>query len=215
MLTDLLEQITDSLVEGKPDVTLELTHRALAAGIEPLRIIDDGLMPGMHIVGEKYSAGEFFLPNLIVSASGMKQAIAALEPELQRRRQQVRSLGKVVIGTVRGDIHEIGKSLVATMLAANGFEVHDLGVDVPIDKFVEAVRQTGADLVGLSALLTTTMSGQKAVIQALQAAGLRDGVRVMVGGAPVTEKWATDIGADGHAPDAVAAVALAARLMSR
>ena len=144
----------------------------------------------------------------------MKQAMAVLEPELKARRQQLKSAGGVVIGTVRGDIHEIGKSLVATMLAANGFEVHDLGVDVPVEKFVDTVQQTGAILVGLSALLTTTMSGQKTVIEALKAAGLRDRVRVMVGGAPVTQKWAHDIGADGYAQDAVAAVDLATRLVA-
>ena len=212
MSTELLNQIAASLVEGDPDATVEATRRALAAGIEPLAIIDGGLVPGMRIVGEKYSSGEFFLPNLIVAASGMKQAMDVLEPELKARRQQLKSAGGVVIGTVRGDIHEIGKSLVATMLAANGFEVHDLGVDVPTERFVETVRQTGASLVGLSALLTTTMGGQKTVIEALSQAGLRDQVKVMVGGAPVTDRWATDIGADGYAQDAVSAVALATRL---
>jgi corrinoid protein of di/trimethylamine methyltransferase len=167
----------------------------------------------MRIVGDKYASGEYFLPNLIVSASGMKQAMALLEPELKARRQELKSAGTVVIGTVRGDIHEIGKSLVATMLAANGFEVHDLGVDVPVDAFVSRVRDAGANLVGLSALLTTTMHGQKDVIEALAKAGLRGQVKVMVGGAPVTKKWADDIGADGWAQDAVAAVDLASRLV--
>jgi len=212
MSSELLAQITASLVAGDPDGTVEGTRQALAAGVEPLVIIENGLVPGMRIVGDKYSTGEYFLPNLIVSASGMKQAMAVLEPELKARRQQVRSAGGVVIGTVRGDIHEIGKSLVATMLAANGFEVHDLGVDVAADRFVETVRRTGAGLVGLSALLTTTMNGQKAVIDALEQAGLRDRVKVMVGGAPVTQKYANDIGADGWAQDAVAAVDLATRL---
>jgi corrinoid protein of di/trimethylamine methyltransferase len=212
MSSDLLAQITASLVAGDPDATVEGTRQALQAGLEPLAIIEDGLVPGMRIVGDKYSTGEYFLPNLIVSASGMKQAMAVLEPELKARRQQVKSAGGVVIGTVRGDIHEIGKSLVATMLAANGFEVHDLGVDVPIEQFVDTVRPTGAGLVGLSALLTTTMNGQKAVIQALEQAGLRGRVKVMVGGAPVTQKYADEIGADGWAQDAVAAVDLATKL---
>jgi methylmalonyl-CoA mutase cobalamin-binding domain/chain len=135
-------------------------------------------------------------------------------PELKARRQHLTSSGTVVIGTVRGDIHEIGKSLVATMLAANGFEVHDLGVDVPTDAFVARVKEAGANLVGLSALLTTTMHGQKDVIDALTKAGLRAQVKVMVGGAPVTRKWADDIGADGWAQDAVAAVDLATRLVA-
>ena len=214
MSSELLAQIVASLVAGDPDATVDGTRQALAAGIEPLAIIDGGLVPGMRIVGEKYSTGEYFLPNLIVSASGMKQAMAILVPELKARRQHLTSSGTVVIGTVRGDIHEIGKSLVATMLAANGFEVHDLGVDVPTDAFVARVKEAGANLVGLSALLTTTMHGQKDVIDALTKAGLRAQVKVMVGGAPVTRKWADDIGADGWAQDAVAAVDLATRLVA-
>ena len=214
MCSELLAQIVASLVAGDPDATVDGTRQALAAGIEPLAIIDGGLVPGMRIVGEKYSTGEYFLPNLIVSASGMKQAMAILVPELKARRQHLTSSGTVVIGTVRGDIHEIGKSLVVTMLAANGFEVHDLGVDVPTDAFVARVKEAGANLVGLSALLTTTMHGQKDVIDALTKAGLRAQVKVMVGGAPVTRKWADDIGADGWAQDAVAAVDLATRLVA-
>jgi corrinoid protein of di/trimethylamine methyltransferase len=215
MSTERLAEITASLIAGDPDGTVEGTRRALAAGVEPLAIIEGGLVPGMRVVGEKYATGEYFLPNLIVSASGMKQAMALLEPELKARRQEIKSSGTVVIGTVRGDIHEIGKSLVATMLTANGFEVHDLGVDVSADAFVARVRETGANLVGLSALLTTTMHGQKDVIQRLEAAGLRQQVKVMVGGAPVNQKWADEIGADGWAQDAVAAVDLATRLAVR
>src|SRR5512136_2978634 len=150
MSTDLLAQITASLVAGDPDAVVDGTRKALAAGLEPLAIIDGGLVPGMRIVGEKYSTGEYFLPNLIVSASGMKQAMQLLEPELKARRQTPKSAGTVVIGTVKGDIHEIGKSLVATMLSANGFTVHDLGVDVPTEKFVRTVQETNATLVGLS-----------------------------------------------------------------
>ena len=152
MSTELLAQITNSLVDGDPDATVAGTKQAIAAGLEPLAIIEGGLVPGMRIVGDKYASGEYFLPNLIVSASGMKQAMALLAPELKARRQELKSAGTVVIGTVRGDIHEIGKSLVATMLAANGFEVHDLGVDVSVDAFVSRVRDAGANLVGLSAL---------------------------------------------------------------
>ena len=212
MTSDLLSQITASLVDGDPDRTVSATKQALAAGIEPLAIINNGLVPGMRIVGEKFSCGEYFLPNLIVSANGMKQAMELLEPELRSRKQALASPGTVVIGTVQGDIHEIGKSLVATMLSANGFEVHDLGVDVPVDKFIDAVRATGANLVGLSSLLTTTMVVQRKVIEALAAAGLRGRVKVLVGGAPVSRKWAEEIGADGYAEDAVDAVSLAVRL---
>jgi len=213
MSRDLLEKITTSIVDGEPDLTVDITGQALAAGVEPMAIIDEGLLPGMQIVGQKFSDGEFFLPNLIVAAMGMKRAMARLEPELRSRHQTVKTAGTIVIGTVQGDIHEIGKTLVATMLSANGFDVHDLGVDVPAEQFVAKIRETGATIVGLSALLTTTMTMQRSIIEVLQAAGLRDRVKVMVGGAPISRQWADEIGADGYAEDAVGAVHLAARLM--
>ncbi len=212
MANNLLERITASIVEGEPDLAVEMTEQALAAGVEPMTILDDGLLPGMRVVGQKFSDGEYFLPNLIVAAMGMKRAMARLEPELKSRHQAVKATGTVVIGTVQGDIHEIGKSLVATMLGANGFDVHDLGVDVSADRFVAKVRETGATIVGLSALLTTTMTMQKTIIDALRAAGLKDRVKVMVGGAPVSRQWADEIGADGYAEDAVGAVQLASKL---
>ncbi len=212
MSSDILSRITSSLVDGDPDLTVAATNEALGAGIEPLVIIDSGLVPGMKIVGEKFSCGEYFLPNLIVSADAMRQAMQLLEPQLRARRQAIKSPGTVVIGTVQGDIHEIGKSLVATMLSANGFAVHDLGVDVPIEKFLSTVRETGANIVGLSSLLTTTMLVQKKVIEALSSDGLRRQVKVMVGGAPVSRQWAEEIGADGYAEDAVGAIDLALRL---
>ncbi len=215
MSRQLLEKITTSIVDGEPDATVETTEQALAAGLEPMTILDEGLVPGMKIVGQKFSDGEYFLPNLIVAAAGMKRAMAALEPELRARHQALKAAGTVVIGTVQGDIHEIGKTLVATMLSANGFEVHDLGVDVPVEQFVEKARETGAQIVGLSALLTTTMTVQRSVVDALRAAGLRERVKVMVGGAPVSRQWADEIGADGFAEDAVGAVQLAARLVGQ
>jgi corrinoid protein of di/trimethylamine methyltransferase len=214
MSQDLLAHISNSLIEGDADRTVSATQEALAAGIEPLAIIDRSLVPAMRIVGERFSCGEYFLPNLILSAHGMKRAMQLLEPELRARRQAVQSQGTVVIGTVHGDIHEIGKSLVATMLSAHGFEVHDLGVDVPVEKFIGTVSATGAHILGLSALLTTTMSVQKKVIEALADAGLRAQVKVMVGGAPVSHRWAQEIGADGYAEDAVDAVELAKRLVT-
>jgi 5-methyltetrahydrofolate--homocysteine methyltransferase len=192
---------------------VDLTRQALAAGLEPLAILNQGLMPGMQVVGEKFASGEYFLPHLVVAASGMQGAMALLEPALRARQQAVQKAGTVVIGTVRGDIHEIGKSLVATMLSASGFQVVDLGVDVPTEAFVAKVQETQADIVGLSALLTTTMAVQREVIEALKAAGLRERVRVMVGGAPVNQEWAEAIGADGYAEDAVGAVELAKRLL--
>jgi corrinoid protein of di/trimethylamine methyltransferase len=215
MSTALLAQIASSLVEGDPDATVAGVKAAIAAGVAPMAIIDGALVIGMRTVGDKYASGEYFLPNLIVSANGMKQAMALLEPELKARRESIKPAGTVVIGTVRGDIHEIGKSLVATMLSANGFEVHDLGVDVPVDAFIARVKETHANLVGLSALLTTTMHGQKDVIEALTKAGLRSQVKVMVGGAPVSRTWADGIGADGWAQDAVSAVDLATKLVAQ
>jgi corrinoid protein of di/trimethylamine methyltransferase len=214
MQNEILAKLTQSLVDGDPDACVELTHEALAGGVEPMAIIREGLMPGMNVVGEKFGCGEYYLPDLIIAADGMQQAMALLEPELRARQQTVESAGTMVIGTVKGDIHEIGKSLVGTMLSANGFKVHDLGVDVPTEKFVDKVRETGANLVGLSALLTTTMTVQKQVIDALSAAGLRQQVKVMVGGAPVTRSWAEEIGADGYAEDAMSAVTMARQLVA-
>jgi corrinoid protein of di/trimethylamine methyltransferase len=214
MSNDLFKQITDSLVDGEPDKTVELTRLALEAGEEPLSIINEGLVPGMDIVGERFQTGEYFLPHLIVAASGMKQAMALLEPELSAREQAVESLGTVVIGTVKGDIHEIGKTLVGTMLSAHGFQVHDLGVDVATEEFVAKVKETGAAVLGLSALLTTTMTFQREVIEALVEAGIRHRVKVMVGGAPVSQEWSDTIGADGFAEDAVGAVELAKSLVA-
>lgn len=213
MENEVLENIAQSLILGDPEACVELTQNALAAGIEPMTIIQQGLVPGMDVVGEKFGTGEYFLPDLIIAADGMQQAMALLEPELRARQQTIESAGTIVLGTVKGDIHEIGKSLVGTMLSANGFKVHDLGVDVPTEKFVAMVKETGANLVGLSALLTTTMTVQKQVIEALSESGLRAQVKVMVGGAPVTRSWAEEIGADGYAEDAMGAVSMARKLV--
>ena len=214
MVEEIINQIITAVVEGEPEQVVELTQKAIAAGLEPMTIIDQGLIPGMDIVGAKFSSGEYFLPNLIISANGMQEAMKLLEPELRARQQERKSAGKVVIGTVHGDIHEIGKSLVATMLSANGFQVYDLGVDVPVNAFIAKIRETGANLLGLSALLTTTMVVQREIITELKKAGLREQVKVMVGGAPVTRSWAAEIGADGYAEDAIGAVAVARQLAS-
>lgn len=215
MTQEIFTQLTQSLIDGDPDATVDLTKKALADGVEPMAIIREGLMPGMNVVGDKFGCGEYFLPDLIIAADGMQQAMALLEPELRLRRQEVESAGTMVLGTVKGDIHEIGKSLVGTMLSANGFKVFDLGVDVPTEQFIAKVKETGANLVGLSALLTTTMTVQKQVIEALKGAGLRERVKVMVGGAPVTRSWAEEIGADGYAEDAMGAVGLARQLVQK
>ncbi|MBP1692434.1 MAG: methyltransferase cognate corrinoid protein [Chloroflexi bacterium] len=212
MSDELLAQISQSLVDGDPDATFSLTEKALGAGLEPLKIIREGLMPGMNIVGDYFARGDYFLPDLIIAADGMKRAMELLEPELRARQQSLETPGVVVIGTVKGDIHEIGKSLVGTMLSANGFKVYDLGVDVPTASFIAKLKETNANLLGLSALLTTTMTMQREIIKTLVAEGLRSQVKVMVGGAPVTRSWAEEIGADGYAEDAMGAVALAKRL---
>ena len=214
MTNSLLLQITDALVGCDAATTVALTHQALESGLDPLTIINQGLVPGMESVGEKFQAGEYFLPQMVIAANVMQEAMAILEPELQARQQRVESKGVVVIGTVKGDIHEIGKSLVATMMSANGFQVHDLGVDVPTADFIQKVNETDADLLGLSALLTTTMTAQREVLQALEETGIRGRVRVILGGAPVTQEWAESIGADGYADDAVGAVQLSRRLLS-
>jgi len=171
-------------------------------------------VPGMNIVGDKFQCGEYFLPHLIIAATGMQQALKVLEPELNARDQAVEVRGTLVIGSVAGDIHEIGKSLVGTIFAANGFQVYDLGVDVPTETFVAKVQETGANLLGLSALLTTTMTMQREIIEALEEAGIRDQVKVLIGGAPVSREWSDTIGADGYAEDAMGAVALAKQLLS-
>jgi corrinoid protein of di/trimethylamine methyltransferase len=168
----------------------------------------------MRTVGDKFSCGEYFIPHLVLAGRAMQASMRVLEPEIKRRGQAARKAGTVVIGTVHGDIHEIGKSLVGIMLTANGFEVHDLGVDVPPAKFVATARETGAQIIGLSALLTTTMVVQRKVIEALEAEGLRSKVRVIVGGAPVSQSWAEEIGADGYAEDSTGAVDLARRLVA-
>jgi len=215
MSDELFTKLTNSLIDGDPDAAASLTQQALAAGLEPMAIIRQGLMPGMDIVGQKFSDGEYFLPDLIIAAEGMKMAMALLEPELRARKQSLETAGVVVIGTVKGDIHEIGKSLVATMLSANGFTVYDLGVDVPKEAFIAKIQETGANILGMSALLTTTMTQQREVIKSLEEAGLRAKVKVMVGGAPVTKSWAEEIGADDYAEDAMGAVQKAKKLVSQ
>lgn len=210
--SDVLRELAASVEGGDRAAAAALTRAALKSGIPAVSVLNDGLLPGMRAVGDKFAAGEYFLPDMLVAAASMKAAMAVLDPVLAADGAGPETRTRVVIGTVRGDIHEIGKSLVGTMLGANGFEVIDLGVDVPAERFIEAVADGGASVVGLSALLTTTMGFQKTVIDALSAAGLRDRVKVMVGGAPVTEKWAHDIGADGYAADAVSAVDLTKRL---
>lgn len=212
MSAEMYEKLAQAVIEGEPDDAEELAKQALDRGLDPLTCVDEGLTKGIQQVGALFASGEYFLPELIIGAEAMKRALAVLEPAMAGDQSR-EVVGTVVIGTVEGDMHEIGKTLVGTMLIANGFKVIDLGVDLSADKFVAAVKENNADIVGASALLTTTMLQQKKIIEALAAEGLSDKVKVMVGGAPVTESYALEIGADGYAEDAISAVDLAFRLV--
>jgi corrinoid protein of di/trimethylamine methyltransferase len=203
-----------SIVDGAPENALALAKQALAQGLHPLEVIDQGFVPGMTEVGEQFARHQMFLPDMLAAAEAMKAAMSVLEPELKRHGEERRNAGTVILGTTKGDIHEIGKTLVGMLLTANGFKVHDLGVDVPSDQFAIRARELNADVVGVSALLTTTMRGQRSVVQAVEQAGLRSTVKIIVGGAPVTQRWAEEIGADGYAKDAISAVALVRNLMA-
>jgi corrinoid protein of di/trimethylamine methyltransferase len=213
MSQELIAAMRQSVVDGDPERAAELATQALAEGMDPLVAIEQGYVPGLRDVGEQFSCGEMYLPEMMLAARAMQKAVVVLEPEMARTAQQRQVAGRVVIGTVKGDIHEIGKSLVAMMLSADGFEVHDLGVDVAPERFVAKAREVNADIVAMSALLTTTMTGQRSVIESLAAAGLRPAVKVLVGGAPVTRAWAAEIGADGYGEDAVGAVKVARDLV--
>lgn len=206
-----LNRLAALLQQGSAAAVKELTLSLLAAGAEPQQILNDGLIAGMSEVGEKMRTGEMFLPEVLQCASVMKAAMEILTPLLLT--SGAHSPGRIVLGTVKGDMHDIGKNLVAALLEGGGFEVVDLGVDVPPARFVAAVEERKPDLLGLSALLTTTMPGMKATLEALAAAGVRDRVKVMVGGAPVTQSFSQAIGADGHADNAASAVDLARRLI--
>jgi len=213
MTEELFKKMAQSVLDGDSDVAVTLAKQAVELGIDPLDAITKGFVAGVNQVGESFAAGDAFLPELVMAGEAMKAAVAALEPEMKKRGTKRTMLGKVVLATVEGDIHEIGKSLVGTMLSASGFEVFDLGVDVPAAKIIAKVKEVDANLVGLSALLTTTMVKQKEVIDELDKLGLRKKVKVMVGGAPVTRDWVQKIEADGYSEDAIGAVGLAKQLV--
>ncbi len=213
MNEELFKKMAQSVLDGDFDAAVALANQAVAAGIDPLEAITQGFVSGVNQVGESFACGDAFLPELVMAGEAMKAAVAALEPEMKKRGTKRVMLGKVVLATVEGDIHEIGKSLVGTMLSASGFEVFDLGVDVPAAKIIAKVQEVDANLVGLSALLTTTMVKQKEVIDQLDKLGLRRKVKVMVGGAPVTRDWVQKIEADGYSEDAIGAVGLAKQLV--
>jgi len=213
MSEELFKKMAQSIIDGDSDASTALAKEAIAMGIHPLEAITKGFVIGVNTVGDAFGRGEAFLPELVMSGEAMKAAVAVLDPELRKLGTERRMLGRVVIATVEGDIHEIGKTLVATMLGASGFEVYDLGVDASSDKIIGKALEVNADIIAMSALLTTTMIRQREVIEELEKEGLRSRFKVMVGGAPITRDWVKTIGADGYSEDAVGAVAMAKQLL--
>ena len=199
-----LKEIADNLIKGKAPEVKELVQKAIDEGEDVEKVLNEGLVAGMSVVGAKFKANEFYVPEVLIAARAMKAGMGILRPILAEKN--IKGIGTVVLGTVRGDLHDIGKNLVAMMLEGAGFEIIDLGVDVSPEKFIEAAKEKKADLVGLSALLTTTMPSMKDVVKAVGDSGLKDKVKVMIGGAPLTQSYADEIGADGYAPDAASAV---------
>lgn len=206
----LIKEAAKSIIDADKAKAEELAKSAIAAGMDPLEVIDEGFSVGIAKVGDLFGRGELFLPELILSAEAMKVATDILSASLP---QGAKKRGKVVIGTAQGDIHDIGKSMVVSFLQANGFEVYDVGRDVETQKFIDKAQEVDADIIGMSALLTTTMSGQKTLIEELKKAGLRDRFKVMVGGAPATQRWADRIGADAYGVDAADAAEKAMKLL--
>jgi len=213
MSIELFQKMAQSIIDGDSDAAVALAQQAVASGLDPLEAITQGFVMGVNQVGEAFAKGDAFLPELVMAGEAMKAAVSTLEPEMQKRGIQRTMLGKVVLATVEGDIHEIGKSLVGTMLSASGFQVFDMGVDVPTARIIAKAKEVDADIVGLSALLTTTMVKQKEVIEELDKQGLRKKIKVMVGGAPVTRDWVQKIEADGFSEDAIGAVGIAKQLV--
>jgi len=204
------QELYDAILTGDAKKAEEVTQAALEANVNPSDLLTKYMIPAMDEVGSRFECNEYFVPELLIAARAMKTALALLTPKLAAAGAQ--AVGRVVIGTVQGDLHDIGKNLVASMLEGGGFEVVDLGVDVPPDQFVQAAKEKAGSIVALSALLTTTMTMMKAVIEALEAAGLRDSTKVIIGGAPITQQYADEIGADGYSDNASAAVGLARKL---
>lgn len=207
-----LKKLYDAILTGDQKTAVAITEQALAEQMDPQVLINEAMIPAMNEAGAKFECEEYFVPELLLAARAMKASLALLRPLLAERGAE--PVGRAVIGTVKGDLHDIGKNLVASMLEGAGFEVIDLGADVAADKFVAAVRERNPHLVCMSALLTVTMPAMRTTIQALQAAGVRDKVKVMVGGAPVTPEYAREIGADGYADNASAAVKKARELLA-
>jgi 5-methyltetrahydrofolate--homocysteine methyltransferase len=207
----ICEKIADEVQKGNSESVEALVNEALSQDIPADSIMDSGLVEGMNIVSEKFKNNECFIPEVLVSAKAMTIGLGILKPLLAEKN--VKPLGKAVIGTIQGDLHDIGKNIVGMLLQGAGFEIIDLGADVHVDRFVESAKNENADLIGMSALLTTTMINMKTVIEELQEAGIRDRVKVLIGGAPVTQAYADQIGADGYATDAATGVDVAKKLL--
>jgi len=210
-MDEKIKNVYDAVLAGEADAVKENIQISLDAGLDPNLILNEGMIGAMREVGQRFEAGDFFVPEMLISARAMQGGMALLKPHLQKGG--VQSSGKVVIGTVKGDLHDIGKNLVALMLEGAGFEIKDLGTDVAAEDFIAAIKSEKPDILALSALLTTTMPSMKQTIEAVKEAGLRDQVKVIIGGAPVTEDYSRQIGADGFSPDASRAVGLAESLL--
>ncbi len=210
-MDEILKDLFGAILDGDVEAAKSNVQKALDAQLSPTTILNDGMIAAMREVGCRFEAGEYFVPEMLISARAMQAGMAILKPHLQQTG--AKSSGKVVIGTIKGDLHDIGKNLVTLMLEGAGFEVKDLGVDVPVERFVNAAREERPDIVAMSALLTTTMQMMRETIDTLAAAGLRDKVKIMVGGAPITEGFANEIGADGFSQDASRAVSVAKALI--
>jgi corrinoid protein of di/trimethylamine methyltransferase len=215
MSEEMYKEMAQSIIDGDSDLSAELAQKAVAMNMHPLDAITKGFVVGVTYIGDQFGKGEAFLPELVMAGEAMKTAVAVLEPELLKLGQAREMLGRVVLATVEGDIHEIGKTLVGTMLSASGFEVIDLGVDQPADKIIGKALEVNANLIGMSALLTTTMVRQREVIEELDKEGLRPRIKVMVGGAPITKDWVDKIKADGYSEDAIGAVKVAKELVGK
>jgi corrinoid protein of di/trimethylamine methyltransferase len=215
MSEELYKEMAQCIIDGDSDKSVELAQKAIEINMHPLDAITKGFVVGVNYIGDQFGKGEAFLPELVMAGEAMKAAVATLDPELRKLGESREIMGRVVLATVEGDIHEIGKTLVGTMLSASGFEVYDIGVDAPADKIIGKAIEVDANIIGMSALLTTTMVRQREVIDELEKEGLRGKFKVIVGGAPITREWYEKIKADGYSEDAIGAVKLAKELVGK
>lgn len=211
-MEDLVTAVFEGVLKGDMEATGRAVDQAVSSGLKPDSVLKNGLIAAMDEVGRKFEEGEFFIPEMLVAARAMKYGLATLKPRLVDA--DIQPIGRIAVGTVKGDLHDIGKNLVGMMMEGAGFEIEDLGVDVPPEKFLEVAKSGNVDIIAMSALLTTTMTGMKDVIDEIKEAGISESVKVIVGGAPISDEYATQIGADGYAPDAGRAAKLARELMA-